>query len=237
LLPAVSFWRPVCGASVIALTFWCLASGSGTVRADDFIAPDAALTQRLASFEATATAPPVLPADFHAWLTERDRAPLDGKLVWRTPRSEAPARGTRVFLMPEGDYSAWFAKAATDDALANKDGAAALDDKARSTLVSAIADRNGVFSFPSVPEGPYVLFAVLNVTIGPATPAEHVERGWDGNGRGADVIVPSVEIPQSHLESFRYLYAYMLRKEQRPWHLGVVRPNTQVHDGQPATLR
>jgi hypothetical protein len=220
LFHALSFWRPA--GSVIAVTF-ALAAGNGSgVRADEFIAPDA---------------PPVQAADFRAWSATRDRAPVDGKLVWQGPRGELPARGTHLFLMPEDDYSVWFAKLATDNALASRDAAVPLDDRARPSLLSAIANRYGVFSFPSVPSGPYVLFAVLNVKIGPATPVERVERGWDGSGHGADVTVPSVDIPQGHIESFRYLYAYALRGEQRPWHLGVVRPNAQMHDGRPAAQR
>ncbi len=200
------------------------------------IEPDPALTGQLLGLDVTASPPPARPDDFLALINtpENECATVSGRILWRAPSGEAPARGLKVFLLAADDYTAWFAARSSADALADKNAVASLDTTIRSrALASTIADRFGNFVFRSRAPGEYILFAVLHETIGFAVPSERVERGWDDRGHGADVVVPSIEIPQSHVVSARYLYGFTLRAEGRPWNLGLIRPNAILRDGRP----
>jgi hypothetical protein len=200
------------------------------------VGPDPAFTQQLLALDVTASPPPARPDDFLGLVNtpENECATVSGRIVWRARSGEVPARGLRVFLMAADDYTSWFAARSSADALADKDAVETLDATVRSrALASTVADRFGVFLFPSRAPGEYILFAVLHETIGFAVPSERVERGWDDRGHGADVVVPSIEIPQSHVVSARYLYGFTLRAEERPWNLGIVRPNSILRDGRP----
>jgi hypothetical protein len=227
--------RRILGA--MALAFACSFAAPPEAAGAAFpVGPDPALTQQLAALDVTAPPPPARPDDFLGVFNtpENECATVSGRIVWRAPRGDAPARGLKVFLMAADDYTAWFAARSSADALADKDAVATLDVTiGRRALSTTVADRFGNFAFPSRAPGEYILFAVLHETIGFAIPSERTERGWDDRGHGADVVVPSIEIPQSHVVSARYLYGFTLRPEARPWNLGIVRPNTILRDGRP----
>jgi hypothetical protein len=219
-------------AAIAALAIGCLAAALPQLVRAAPVAPDAALTQLLINTDLHSSPPPYRNSDFYPYTDAVDgRADIYGEVVWRGPSGDAPARGLQVFLIDADAYTVYFAALASAAALIDKDAVASLDSGASIALSSAIADRNGIFVFPDKAPGTYVLFAVLHETIGVASPAEQVQRGFDGRGNGADVVVPSIEIPHFRVESSRYLYGYRLQSGQGPWNLGYVRANQVLVDG------
>jgi len=198
------------------------------------IAPDPVLTAGLASIDLASTAPPYQLSEFDPYRNATAHSTVDGRLVRPTTRGYVAVRGANVFLVAARPYTAWVAALATANARGYTDNVASIDHPVREYFVHRqTTDGTGRFTFTYIPGGAYYLFADLNMRFGPAAPADRIERGWDGNGHGADVTVPGVDVPQGHLDQFVYLYGYDLPADRAPWNLGLVKPSSHYLDGKP----
>ena len=156
---------------------------------------------------------------------------LEGRLVRRMRDGKTiPMPHVKFTLLPATDFSAWVGLQALTY------GGSGWRYSPPSEYASGFINQfethdDGTFEAYSLPLGVYYLLASVDLVYGKSEPSQYTAKGYDGNGRQTDVVVPHLRYPHGELYALSYSKTLQVASpEPNSDQVGDIEPLQMVHN-------